>query len=475
MKSYLFLLCILFCFACSKDKDSGLPDLPDIPEEQATLSISSSRFLFSSDGGTDTLSIVSNYTWTITAADAWCQPSVFSGFGDIDVQVLAKANPDTEDRITRWVINAGRFCSDTVYFSQSFKDGNLNFSDVELQKYLLKNYDKNHDGYLSVSEAREVMGIAIQGNYLNLDGLNYFPELRLLSCCPLNFDSQFGLQKLDVSHNKYLMSLDCRFNQLAELDLSRNLGLEYLWCSSNKITTLDLKNHKDLKSLYCDDNQITKLDLPENAMLEDLVCDNNQLASLDVNSCPNLKFLLCGDNPIQNLEITNCPQLASLSFPKQLKSLKISNNSGLQKFSNISHDGCTTQLKFLEIESCTKLQSVSCWGGGQLYSLSIKDCPILEELTCRNNQLTTLNVSGCTSLTKLDCDGNHLTTLDVSGCTSLTELDCDGNQLTTLDVSGCTSLTKLGCYQSPNLKTIYKKKGQDINISAPSYVEIIEL
>ena len=205
MKSYLFLLCILFCFACSKDKDSGLPDLPDIPEEQATLSISSSRFLFSSDGGTDTLSIVSNYTWTITAADAWCQPSVFSGFGDIDVQVLAKANPDTEDRITRWVINAGRFCSDTVYFSQSFKDGNLNFSDVELQKYLLKNYDKNHDGYLSVSEAREVMGIAIQGNYLNLDGLNYFPELRLLSCCPLNFDSQFGLQKLDVSHNKYLI------------------------------------------------------------------------------------------------------------------------------------------------------------------------------------------------------------------------------------------------------------------------------
>jgi hypothetical protein len=94
MKSYLFLLCILFCFACSKDKDSGLPDLPDIPEEQATLSISSSRFLFSSDGGTDTLSIVSNYTWTITAADAWCQPSVFSGFGDIDVQVLAKANPE---------------------------------------------------------------------------------------------------------------------------------------------------------------------------------------------------------------------------------------------------------------------------------------------------------------------------------------------------------------------------------------------
>lgn len=498
MKSYLFLLCILFCFACSKDKDSGLPDLPDIPEEQATLSISSSRFLFSSDGGTDTLSIVSNYTWTITVADAWCQPSVFSGFGDIDVQVLAKANPDTEDRITRWVINAGRFCSDTVYFSQSFKDGNLNFSDVELQKYLLKNYDKNHDGYLSVSEAREVMGIAIQGNYLNLDGLNYFPELRLLSCCPLNFDSQFGLQKLDVSHNKYLMSLDCRFNQLAELDLSRNLGLEYLWCSSNKITTLDLKNHKDLKSLYCDDNQITKLGLPENAMLEDLVCDNNQLASLDVNSCPNLKFLLCGDNPIQNLEITNCPQLASLSFPKQLESLKISNNSGLQKLSNISHDGCTTQLKFLEIENCTKLQSVS-WGSieeGQLYSLSIKDCPILEKLDCWDNQVTNLNISGCTSLAELDCARNQLTTLDVSGYTSLKELYCYGNQLTTLNVSGCTSLKvlwcydnqlttldvssctsleKLTCYSNPNLKTIYKKKGQDINILAPLYVEIIEL
>ena len=128
----------------------------------------------------------------------------------------------------------------------------------------------------------------------------------------------------------------------------------------------------------------------------------------------------------------------------------------MQKLSNISHDGCTTQLKFLEIENCTKLQSVS-WGSieeGQLYSLSIKDCPILEKLDCWDNQVTNLNISGCTSLA---------------------ELDCARNQLTTLDVSSCTSLEKLTCYSNPNLKTIYKKKGQDINILAPLYVEIIEL
>ena len=517
MKPYLFLLCTLFCFACSKDKDSGLPDLPDIPEEQATLSISSSHFLFSSDGGTDTLSIASNYTWTITAVDAWCQPSVSSGFGDLDVQVVTKANPDTDDRITRWVINAGRFRSDTVYISQRFKDGNLTFPDDEFQKYLLKNFDKNHDGHLSVSEAREITSIAIQGDNLNLDGLDYFPELRYLTCWPLNTTSQLGIKKLDVSKNKYLIQLFCNNNQLTELDLSQNLGLETLYCSDNKIVTLDLKDHEDLKSLYCsnnqlttldcencsslnvlqcqnnqltsldvttcktlttlycNDNQITELDLPENAMLENLTCSNNQLTSLDVNSCPNLKALFCGDNPIQNLEITNCPQLASLSLPKQLESLKISNNDALTSFYYGNIFGISApELKYLKFENCSQLQSVFL-SDDKLESVSITFCPLLERIRCSFNQITSLTIDNCNSFKELQCSKNQLTMLDVSGCTSLTALDCASNQLTTLDVSGCTSLETLTCYSNPNLKTIYKKKGQSIDISVYKDVEIIEL
>lgn len=536
MRKFSFILLgSIFFVACGKN--SGTPNIPDIPEEEATLSVTPSRFTFPSEGRIETLFISSNYTWTISLEDAWCRPSVREGQGDLEVQVIADANPLLEDRETRWIINAGKYRSDTIHIFQNFKDGYLNFSDDQFQKYLLKNYDKNHDGYLSVSEAREVTAIGIQGNNLNLDGLNYFPELRTLSCIPLNFNSQFGIKELDVSQNEYLIFLDCRLNQLTKLDLSRSLGLESLYCSSNKIEELDLKDHGDLKTLHCggnqlvtlncencfslneiycnnnqltsldittcealtilscNDNLITELDLSANAALESLACSNNQLTSLNVNSCPKLKILSCGNNPIQALEITNCPQLESLSLPKQLQYLKISNNEALYDLNHTNVGISDFLLERVVLENCTQLQSIS-FVSEQLKSLSVVSCPLLEELacilnqvtsltidnctalqelSCSNNQLMALDVSDCSSLRELHCNNNQLTTLNLSGCTSLRELWCGNNQLTTLNVSNCTSLTKLWCYQNPNLKTIYKKKGQDIDISAPRDVEIIEL
>ena len=80
-----------------------------------------------------------------------------------------------------------------------------------------------------------------------------------------------------------------------------------------------------------------------------------------------------------------------------------------------------------------------------------------------------------TMLKHLECRDNQLVTLELGDCTSLEILDCQNNQLVTLDVSGCIALKMLYCANNPNLKTIYKKKGQNIDIEYRNMdVEIIE-
>ena len=574
MKELSLFLCVLVFMACSKAKDTD--SLPDIPEEEATLSVTPSRFTFSSDGGLDSLTIISNYRWTISHEDEWCRPSVREGQGNFEVQIIAEANSLINDRETRWIINAGKFHSDTIYISQNFKDANLNFPDDQFQKYLLKNFDKNHDGYLSVSEAHEVISIYIQADNLNLEGLDYFPELKFLSCYPNDNNSSFGMKKLDISQNKYLTTVFCYYNQLTELDISNNTGLEMLHCHGNKIQSLDASGLKDLKTLYCSDNQmnilvvancgsldmlycndnqleeldittcsflkhlncnnnkLTSLNLEKSVSLQTLSCQNNQLTSLNVNNCSKLTNLNCSDNPIQSLEIMNCPLLGSLLFPEQLSRLSIKNNEALDRIISLTPD---YQIENIELENCSKLISfiwsgkrlaqllvISCpmlkelrFASGKLSSLHVKDCAGLEELSCDNNQLMDLNISNCNSLKELLCNNNQLTNLDICGFSSLVNLYCDNNQLIDLDVSNCTSLKELWCsdnqlvelkledcislekldcsnnqlmildvttctslwelncrYGNSNLKTIYKKKGQYIKISAPAGVEIIE-
>lgn len=615
MKNLLLLVWILFFIACSKDKKD---DQLEIPKEGITLSCSTTRFTFPSDGGRDSLSIFSNYTWSISSSASWCSPSVTKGQENLKIQISVEANPSQESREAIWIVSSGNLCQDTIYISQSSKDGKLYFPDKKFEKYLLKNFDRNHDGILSESEAKEVRIIDIQDDYLNLDGLYHLPELQYLKCAPnSNVSNTEGIKELNISKNFHLLNLICSNNQLTELDITQNLALEKLDCHNNQLLKLDLSNHQDLRevncsdnqlaelnvnactslnsltcsdnkltsldisscsslrSLSCDNNQLATLTLGSNATLEYLTCSNNQLTFLELNDLPQLRSVNCANNPIPYLKIIDCPLLSRIEIPKQLSSLEIVNNDALisfneefidltsVKFKNCSNlksvyiDGfkkidslsllsCdvlrkitidTSPLIFLDIDECAELEIFNCFRvdlksinlskhvklteviceGNPLVSLNVNGCSSLTTFKCDQNELTDIDVRGCTALDLLWCGSNHLEKLDVSDCTSLTYLacsynqlkilkmndhtmlkhlecrdnqlvtlelgdctsleilDCQNNQLVTLDVSGCIALKMLYCANNPNLKTIYKKKGQNIDIEYRNMdVEIIE-
>ena len=101
--------------------------------------------------------------------------------------------------------------------------------DPAFKAWLLKRFDADDDGELSLLEARSVKeififpsdGVRIQ----TLRGIEYMPNLWTLNV------SGCGLTELDVTRNPLLRELICPGNLLTELDLSQNPLLETLLCA----------------------------------------------------------------------------------------------------------------------------------------------------------------------------------------------------------------------------------------------------
>ncbi len=358
-----------------------------------------------------------------------------------------------------------------------------NFPDQDFRN-IVKDYDKNHDGFLSEEEIAEVKIMHIVGkNVEDMNGIKFFTSLTELKCIDndrleeldiggcttltklecstnpilkkLDVSGCTALEKLDCSDNTYLMTLDCRgctalkelechmdFS-LTALDVSGCTSLESLKCSGNALTSLDISGCMSLAALDCSYNALATLDASGNTVLESLVCFGNDLTTLNISGCTSLKSLDCGHNGMTTLDVSGCTALEKLNCDSNhsLTTLDVSGSTALKELDCLFNESLTS----LDVSGCLSLESLNC-SENALTSLDISGCTSLKSLDCSNNDLTTLDVSGCTALEKIICDTNHsLTSLDISGCKALEDLDCSWNQLRTLDISGCTSLKSVDC------------------------------
>ena len=262
------------------------------------------------------------------------------------------------------------------------------FPDENFRAYILKNIDKDGDGYLSETEIEETTSITCRDRSISsLKGIECFAALEYLYC------SENNLTQLDVSKNTALEALDCLKNNLTQLDVSKNTALEALYCSENNLTQLDVSKNTALEALYCSENNLTQLDVSKNTALEALYCSENNLTQLDVSKNTALEALYCSENNLTQLDVSKNTALAILYCSENnLTQLDVSKNIYL---------------------SC---------------------------LICSENNLTQLDVSKNTELQDLDCSGNNLTQLDVSENAKLCELKCYNNNISQLDVSNKSNL-----------------------------------
>lgn len=242
----------------------------------------------------------------------------------------------------------------------------LDIPEGEFKDYLLQNFDLNHDGVISNLEAEKVEQIEIStDNIRSLDGIEYFTNLKYLSCEGGKRNSDGGwtgrgiLENIDVSKNKELIKLSCSSNLLSSIDVSQNEKLQDLELFMNNLTEINLKNNKELISLNCGNNQITKIDLRENTKLVEVFLHSNLITTIDIS---------------HNLDIT-----------------------------------------ILIVQSC------------QLKAIDVSKNVQLWHFACDNNQLSQLDLSHNEKLGWLQCEYNKLSSLDISNLTDLSYFNCTEN------------------------------------------------
>ena len=251
-----------------------------------------------------------------------------------------------------------------------------NFPDPAFLEFV-KQYDKNNNGSLSLSERDSVQEIVCNDQGIeSLKGIEHFSRLKQLKCYNNN------LTTLDLRKNTILTKLQCQKNQLTSLNLRANTQLQELRCGNNNLGSLDISQN-DLQFLYCSNNQLTSLNLNNYISLKDVDCSNNELSTLEIGTKNNLTRISCQQNNLASLDVNNVP----------------------------------------------KLQALYC-NSNQLTELDVSNNPALEELECQSNQLTSLDVSKNTKLKRLQCYNNHLTSLDISKCAEFKNDDFRGDSNT---------------------------------------------
>lgn len=304
----------------------------------------------------------------------------------------------------------------------------VEIEDDAFRQYCLDNFDLDYDGRLQASEAVEVTEI---------------------NCSDLGIGSLNG-----IGHFTNLRTLIANDNPLSAIDLSQNAKLTRLELIRTSFDALAVEGMPALESLLCDglkDNvvgRMTSLSVKDCPQLKEIYCQENSLSALSLSGCPELALLRCNTNRLTAIDLSECPKLAEFyAWDNQLASLDLGANKALVKL-ELQRNKFTS----LETADMPDLQHIWCDGlhtendeekVGPIATLTIRNCPRLEEVFCQENSISSLTVSGCPALVKLCAWRNQLTTLDLTGCEGLQTLQVAANQLSTVTLRGCTALDLL--------------------------------
>ena len=226
--------------------------------------------------------------------------------------------------VTPRVVNKGRAAF--LRFSDDFAEETIQFEDATFKEFCVLDYDTNHDGEISITEANNITSLRIEGRTItSLKGIESFSALTELICKGCHLTS------LDVSNNTALKTLSCDYNQLSSLDLSNNTSLVTLTCNYNQLTGLDVSINTALTSLGCSYNQLASLDVSNNTALTHLDCSANPLTGLNLSNNAELSVLLCNQNYyLPNIDVSHNTALIALECrDNELESLDVSNNTNL--------------------------------------------------------------------------------------------------------------------------------------------------
>ena len=190
------------------------------------------------------------------------------------------------------------------------KNGKLiiDFPDENFRTHLIKYYDFDNDGEISISDVLLITTLNLSGRYnkgyyegLNiqsLTGIELFENLESLHC------QNNELISLNLSNNKKLIHLACQYNsKLENIDISDCLNLKRVNCSFTSISELNISANRNLTEFFCSGCKLTFLDCSKNTLLIQLSCYSNKLQNIDISQNQLLESLNIRFNKLVDLDI----------------------------------------------------------------------------------------------------------------------------------------------------------------------------
>lgn len=301
--------------------------------------------------------------------------------------------PASEYSIQAFATNGvNRIISETVHFKTEEQGTFAIIPDPVFKKLILRDYDRNGNGILSLEEAEEITKLSLCTDSISsIEGIECFPNLQTLICNGSDIERRTGrLTRIDLRQNNRLRYVEADGNNLKEMLLPEGYSdIEEIHCIYNRLESLNLSGCPKLKLLWCWENSLTSLNLSANQFLTDLRCaQNNFSEGLDVSPNKELRYFYCNDAYLQAIDISNNPEL--LEF------------------------GCyNNYLKEIDVSSNTNLRILRC-NNNLIESINVSENPELFEFKCEDNYIKTLDLSRNTQLKWFSCTNNLLTSLDIS-------------------------------------------------------------
>lgn len=372
------------------------------------------------------------------AAASWIRPLTTKAMVHTQIPFVIDCNEGFAGREGKvYVSGGGKRIEVTVVqpmYTLSFSNQGKGFL-----HYLLRNFDSNRDGMISLGEALQVTELLdIDDSYgVNLENIELFRNVTAISCGP----SCYALGRLDLSALHQLRSF---IGMADELDVSGCPELEKI--VTTEISILDLSHNPKLRELDVGFSDSLRLDVSHNPLLERIDWYSLANEEVDLSGMSQLRYVDGHESYIKRLLVRDCPALEWLHCAggRSLEALDVRGCTSLREI-----DVNENVLTSLDLSETPHLQRLNLFFN-KITDLDLSDCPELDWFYCAGNRMETLNVQGCRSLRWVECTSNSFTELDFSGCPALDSLDCsDCKPLRTLNVNGCSGLRYLHCSDGP--------------------------
>ncbi|GAA4885187.1 hypothetical protein GCM10023311_04740 [Flaviramulus aquimarinus] len=428
------------------------------------------------------LNIANGFNSLITAFNSEDNPSL------VCIQIDAGFEPVTIGD-SAWIKD------DWAYYGQgACSDIYTYVPDDEFEKALIGlTYDSGAlDNFVLTATIKAITDLDVSGKMISdLTGIEDFSALINLNC------SNNDLKSIDLTSNMELISVDCSSNILPSLDLSDNVKLKSLICSSqtpyvdddeasNNYTfnRLKVSANTALITLNCSNNDLAELDISNNLFLETLDCSFNKIEALNMSNNNVLGSFLCHNNSLLTLNLNNgnnvglnpfdadsnpsltCIEVDNLPVPVNGWNKDANSNYSLDCGTYVPDDNFEAYLETHDVNgNMVDITDGTNMGDGVMNNF----VPTNKIVTVIGLDISMKNIKELTGiqdfrdLTNLNCSTNALTRLDLSNNINLTTIDCSSNQIEALDFSSNTALISLLCDDN-NLFTLSIQNGSNTNL-----------